>query len=150
MVACGILIPQPGIEPRPMAVKTQSPKHQTTRELPLELYLVLFPRTFPGHFIICKSNLCLSHQVLEVQSRASLSCMAGSLTPSSSSLHLLPALQVILAPQATPPCFHPLNILKTSTVQIHPCQARRPKKEENSDCSKTNPGLEWKEVSSAF
>ena len=33
--ACGILVPQPGVEPVPLAVETQSPKHWTTREVPL-------------------------------------------------------------------------------------------------------------------
>ena len=32
--ACGILIPWPGIEPGPLAVKAWSPNHGTTRELP--------------------------------------------------------------------------------------------------------------------
>ena len=32
--ACGILVSRPGIEPRPSAVKPQSPKHWTTREFP--------------------------------------------------------------------------------------------------------------------
>ena len=31
--ACGILVPGPGIEPVPSAVKTQSPNHWTAREL---------------------------------------------------------------------------------------------------------------------
>ena len=30
--ACGILVPQPGIEHRPPAVKLPSPNHWTTRE----------------------------------------------------------------------------------------------------------------------
>ena len=35
-MACGILVPQPGIKPRPMAVKALSPNHWTAREfLPL-------------------------------------------------------------------------------------------------------------------
>ena len=33
-VACGILVPQQGTEPRPMAVKVPSPNHWTARELP--------------------------------------------------------------------------------------------------------------------
>ena len=33
-MACGILVPSPGIEPRPSAVKAQSPNHWTARELP--------------------------------------------------------------------------------------------------------------------
>ena len=32
--ACGILIPQAGIEPGPLAVKAPSPNHWTTREFP--------------------------------------------------------------------------------------------------------------------
>ena len=32
--ACGILVPQPGIERRPSAVKAQGPNHWTTREFP--------------------------------------------------------------------------------------------------------------------
>ena len=39
--ACGILVPQPGIEPRPSAVKAQSPKHWTAREFPNVLFLDL-------------------------------------------------------------------------------------------------------------
>ena len=30
--ACEILVPQPGMGPRPLAVKAQSPNHLTTRE----------------------------------------------------------------------------------------------------------------------
>ena len=33
-VACQILVPRPGIEPRPPAVEVQSSKHWTTREVP--------------------------------------------------------------------------------------------------------------------
>ena len=33
--ACGILVPQPGIEPAPSAVKVPSPNHWTARELPV-------------------------------------------------------------------------------------------------------------------
>ena len=33
-VACSILVPQQGIEPRPSAVKARSPNHWTTREFP--------------------------------------------------------------------------------------------------------------------
>ena len=32
--ACGILAPQPGIEPTPLAVKARSPNHWTAREFP--------------------------------------------------------------------------------------------------------------------
>ena len=33
-MACGILVPQPGIEPRPSAVRARSPNHWITREFP--------------------------------------------------------------------------------------------------------------------
>ena len=33
-VACGILVPQPGIEPVPPAMEARSPNHQTAREVP--------------------------------------------------------------------------------------------------------------------
>ena len=33
-VACRILVPRPGTEPRPMAVKAPSPNHWTAREIP--------------------------------------------------------------------------------------------------------------------
>ena len=32
--ACGILVPQPGIEPEPLAVKARSSNHWTAREFP--------------------------------------------------------------------------------------------------------------------
>ena len=34
VVACEILVPQPGTEPRILVVKVWSPNHQTTREFP--------------------------------------------------------------------------------------------------------------------
>ena len=37
--ACGILVPQPGIKPRPVAVRAQSPNQWTAREFP---WVVLF------------------------------------------------------------------------------------------------------------
>ena len=38
---CGILVPQPGIEPGPLAVKAQSCNHWTTMEFPILLFLLL-------------------------------------------------------------------------------------------------------------
>ena len=38
--ACGILVPQPGIEPRPLAVEAQSPNHWTAGEVPLVSLLI--------------------------------------------------------------------------------------------------------------
>ena len=40
LAACRNLIPWPGIEPRPSAVKDQSCNHWTTRELPTALFLI--------------------------------------------------------------------------------------------------------------
>ena len=36
-VSCGILFPQPGIKPRPLAVKVQSPNHWADRKFPCYL-----------------------------------------------------------------------------------------------------------------
>ena len=36
--AYGMLVPQPGIEPRPSAVRAQSPNHRTAREFPSWLF----------------------------------------------------------------------------------------------------------------
>ena len=41
-VACGILVPQPGIEPGPSALKVQSPNHWTTREFPNDFFFFFF------------------------------------------------------------------------------------------------------------
>ena len=37
--ACGILVPGPGIEPRPLTMKAWSPDHWTAREFPLIRFL---------------------------------------------------------------------------------------------------------------
>ena len=37
-MACGILIPQQGIELGPWAVKAQSPNHWTARDFPVDLF----------------------------------------------------------------------------------------------------------------
>ena len=39
-MACGALVPRPGIEPVPPAVEAQSPNHWTTREF-LEAWLLI-------------------------------------------------------------------------------------------------------------
>ena len=39
--ACGILVPQQGIEPGPLAVKAPSPNHWTARAFPLPLFSLL-------------------------------------------------------------------------------------------------------------
>ena len=37
-MACGILVPQPGIEPTPPAVEAQSLTHWTAREVPKKIF----------------------------------------------------------------------------------------------------------------
>ena len=37
-MACGILVPPPGIEARALAVRAQSPNHWTARELPVHCF----------------------------------------------------------------------------------------------------------------
>ena len=46
-MACRILALWPGIEPRPSAVKAQSPNHWTTREFPYILFYILFHYGLP-------------------------------------------------------------------------------------------------------
>lgn len=41
-MACGILVPQSGIEPEPLAVKAQSPNHWATRVFPSFLFQDVF------------------------------------------------------------------------------------------------------------
>ena len=41
-VACGILVPRPGIESGPLAVKVPRPNHRTTREFPTIILNVYF------------------------------------------------------------------------------------------------------------
>ena len=41
-MTCGILVPQPGIEPGPLAVKVWSPNHRTAREFPMPVYFLFF------------------------------------------------------------------------------------------------------------
>ena len=38
-MACGILVPQPGIEPGPSAVKAPSPNHWSAREFPVIYFM---------------------------------------------------------------------------------------------------------------
>ena len=45
--ACGILIPWPGIKPRPLAVREQNPNHRTAREFPC-LFFKICRMSLPG------------------------------------------------------------------------------------------------------
>ena len=40
-MACGILVPRPGIEPSPPALEAQSVNHWTAREVPIFHFLTL-------------------------------------------------------------------------------------------------------------
>ena len=46
----GILVPPPGIEPRPWAIKVPSPNYWTTREFPSES-LFKFKNSAVNHFV---------------------------------------------------------------------------------------------------
>ena len=49
LAACGILVPQPGIEPGPLALRAQSPNHWTAREFPDTVFLIpTLPATHPS------------------------------------------------------------------------------------------------------
>ena len=48
-MACGTLVPQPGVEPVPPAVQGQSPDHWTAREVPVATHLVLTPTPGAKH-----------------------------------------------------------------------------------------------------
>ena len=52
-MACGILVPRPGIEPGPSAVKAWSPNHWTARELPYFLFL-MHEKKLSGKILIRK------------------------------------------------------------------------------------------------
>ena len=58
-VACGILVPQLGVKPTPLAVKAVSPHHRTAGEFPLLPFLVMF--IFVEN--ACQTVLCENNQV---------------------------------------------------------------------------------------
>ena len=68
-VACGILVPRPGIEPRPMAVKALSPNRWTTREFPRKCIIkMIFTCSFFNAAtrkckITCVVCICGSHYI---------------------------------------------------------------------------------------
>ena len=41
--ACGVLAPQPGIEPAPLSLRGRSLSHWTTREVPIHEFLCVWP-----------------------------------------------------------------------------------------------------------
>ena len=45
-MACGTLVPQPGTEPRSLAVEARSLNHWTTREVP---EMIFFHKSLPTH-----------------------------------------------------------------------------------------------------
>ena len=51
--ACGILVPQPGIQPTSPALELWTLKHWTTREVPLDIYLY---RCQPSQWMPCVST----------------------------------------------------------------------------------------------
>ena len=61
MVACGILVPQPGVEPRPWALKVRSPSHWTTREFPAPASLYSLVNVSVGEIPV--KRMCLLNSV---------------------------------------------------------------------------------------
>ena len=56
--ACGIIVPQPGIEPVPPAVEVQSPNHWTSREVPKNIFFKYFRKK--DVVLICASKMILT------------------------------------------------------------------------------------------
>ena len=57
-MACGILVPGPGIEPGTLAVEAWSPNHWTTREFPVVLFLKAIYLYFKKIFKVMQ-NICI-------------------------------------------------------------------------------------------
>ena len=62
--ACGILVPWPGIEPAPSAVKARSPNHWTTREL-LHLFILLSSLNVCVYMYMCV-RVCMLLMLLKL------------------------------------------------------------------------------------
>ena len=84
LVACRILVPQPGIEPRPSAVKAQSPNHWTAREFPSfyffflnVFYLFLFLAVLGLHCCRRAFSSCDGRRLLFVAVRGLLIVVAS-------------------------------------------------------------------------
>ena len=58
-MACGVLVPQPGIKPTPPAVEVWSPNHWTTRQVPV---CVILDHYFsPFEFCMIAALLCVTN-----------------------------------------------------------------------------------------
>ena len=57
LMACGILVPRRGTEPRPLAVRAQSPNHWTTREFPTDFFYKMLKSKY---FRLCRPIRSLS------------------------------------------------------------------------------------------
>ena len=55
--ACGILVPQSGIEPGPWALKARIPNYWTARELPICIIYLIPTRTLWVGYLIVTFNL---------------------------------------------------------------------------------------------
>ena len=67
-MACGILVPQPGIEPRASAVEVWGPNHGTAREFPLsgDLKQGCKLTKFKGTF--CQISAACAHSLMGISS----------------------------------------------------------------------------------
>ena len=66
--ACGILVPQPRIEPGPLAVKAQNPNHWTAREFPRRDFLK-FGFIYRSYLFLCNQmSFFLSYSDLSIES----------------------------------------------------------------------------------
>ena len=75
---CGILVPRPGIEPAPLAVKARSPNHWTTREVPGRFWLasqsnilwsctsVAVVHSGYNNFVVLIRTIQFSHDLLSI------------------------------------------------------------------------------------
>ena len=66
--ACGTLVPWPGVEPGPMAVKAPSPNHWTTREFPQILFWLLISHRIKSRV----PQACKAHDLLTLVSLTSV------------------------------------------------------------------------------
>ena len=102
---CGILVPWPGIDPAPSAMKARSPNHRTTREFPW--WLIVYVLYAPNR----SQNAPLKNDLSERPELVFLQCWWGLLVervpslPCGSLRHMRPILP-LLGPRCTAQGLH--------------------------------------------